>query len=78
MYIFILDTDGTQLLIKGGWLKILKNIYQDNVRELLLQNSNLTNKSEFHFAIYTTSNIPLRKIKANFAIFKEVCAELNL
>ena len=68
---------------------MLKNIYQDNVKELLLQNSNLTNKSEFHFAInlYNISTqhptilqltIPLRKIKANFAIFKEVCAELNL
>ena len=43
-----------QILIKiskGDWLKILKNIYQDNVKELLLQNSNLTNKSESYFTI---------------------------
>ena len=47
------DTNGTQILIKiakGGWLSVLKNIY-NNDKELLRVNSNLTNKSEFYFSL---------------------------
>ena len=85
----ILDDNGTQILLKvakGGWLSILKNIY-NNDKELLSQNKSITNKSEFYFAIklYNIAlkhdkilnlTIPLRCIKANMLMFEELCYEL--
>ena len=66
---------------------ITTNVYGDNVKELLSQNSNLTNKSEFYFSLHLYEistqypqilqlTVPLRNIKSNFKIFKEVCSEV--
>ena len=86
---FLLDTNGTHILLKvskGGWFSVLKNIY-NNDKELLKQHD--VAKSEFYFAInlYTLAHkhpkileltIPLRKIKSNMGLFKEICYELQL
>ena len=65
----------------------MKNIYND-VDKLLKHNKDIS-KSEIYFALnlwYIANEynnvmflkIPLRIIKSNISIFKEVCAELKL
>ena len=85
------DHNGTQIFLKiakGGWLSVLKNIYKDD-KLLLSENTSLTNKSEFYFALKLHEiaqrhskilqlTIPLRDIKSNISIFEELCVELQL
>ena len=93
IYCFLFsDNNGTQILLKiakGGWFSVLRNIYQNDVKELLKQNESLVKKREFYFAIKVYEiaqshpnimqlTIPLRDIKSNITLFEEVCNELKL
>ena len=76
-------------IAKGGWFSVLRNIYQNDVKELLKQNESLVKKREFYFAIKVYDiaqshykiiqlTIPLRDIKSNITLFEEVCNEMRL
>ena len=85
------DNNGTQILVKiakGGWFSVLRNIYQNDVKELLKQNESIVEKREFYFALklYEIAQrhskilqltIQLRDIKSNISILKNSVLNYN-
>ena len=76
------DNNGTQILLKitkGGWFSVLRNIYQNDVKELLKQNGSLVIKREFYFALKLLKDILVNAInnsikrQLNISLFEEVC-----